>query len=319
MICSNKTQTQTMPSSLAPTHFFPTLHTTRPASELIANNTSLGLSVLRNQLSISSWLALGALLQCILFSLPGIRNYLAALPTITLLLYRITLTFLQSYNYIQNPAAEGIIPGHTTTIFPPQSSSSTANDTTTLTPGANKICIVILGARSHHPLGIFALSFKAVGDHFRTLTAHLEANAASTGFLGASTSINASDGGSTSNQLVTILYFRSKEDVSRFAHGAAHMTAWKWWGQAEKEEKQRKEKGWKGHGLDWVGLSHEVFEAERGSWEALYVNMKPTGLGATWAQIEGGKEEGEGRAWKSPVVMANGGLKTSKGRMGGMV
>lgn len=115
------------------------------------------------------------------------------------------------------------------------------------------------------------------------------------------------------------MYFRSKEDVSRFAHGAAHVAAWKWWGEAEKEEKGRREKGWKGHGLDWVGLSHEVFEAERGCWEALYVNMKPTGLGATWARVENGKVEGEGGAWKSPVVLANGGLKTSKGRMGGMV
>lgn len=97
------------------------------------------------------------------------------------------------------------------------------------------------------------------------------------------------------------------------------MAAWKWWGQAEKEEKQKREKGWKGHGLDWVGLSHEVFEAERGNWEALYVNMKPTGLGATWARVEGGKEEGEGGGWKSPVVLANGGLRTSKGRMGGMI
>jgi len=304
-----------MPSSQPPTHLFPTLHSIRPSSELF-KNPAINLSILRNQLTISSWLALGALLQCFLFSLP-IRNYLAALPTIALLSYRIILTFLQSYNYIENPYAAGIIPGHTSVIFP----SSSDTTPTALHPGATKICIVILGARSYHPLGALAPTFQKVGQHFQTLATYLETNAAETGYLGASTSINASDGGSTSNQLVNIMYFRSKEHVARFAHGEAHMQAWKWWGELEKEEKARRAVGWKGHGADWVSISHEVLEADAGAWEAVYVNTKPTGLAATWAGVggegEGGKEEG--RRWVSPVVVAGGGvLKTSKGRMGGL-
>lgn len=267
------------------------------------------LSVIRNQLSISSWLALGALLQCILFLLP-IRTYLIALPTISLLLYRMTLTLLQSFGYLENPYAAGILPGNTTVIFPSSQSPE-------LKSGNSKICVVILGARSNHPLGIFAPTMGKIGDHFVALTQELEANAAQWGYLGGSTSINASDGRTTSNQLVNIMYFRSKEDVARFAHGAAHMSTWKWYNEMVAAEKAARATGSKVHGFAWVSVSHEIYEAEGGAWEVSYLNTAPTGLAATSFPVEmEGKDGEKGVMWGKPVVQAVSGLKSSMGRMG---
>jgi hypothetical protein len=289
------------------TYLYPTLSSIRPSTQLY-KNSSIQFSVIRNQLSISSWLALGAFFQCILLMLP-IRNYLIALPTISLLLYRITLTALQSYGYLDNPYANGILPGNTTVVFPTDGSSE-------LKPGNSKICVVILGAKSNHPLGIFAPTMGKVGQHFQALTEELEANAADWGYLGGSTSINASDGRATSNQLVNIMYFRSKEHVSRFAHGRAHMKTWMWWHEMEKKEKEQRAKGSKAHGFDWVSVNHEIYEAEGGAWEVSYLNTAPTGLAATSYPVETEDKNGKSVSWGSAVVQAVRSLKTSKGRMG---
>jgi hypothetical protein len=64
---------------------------------------------------------------------------------------------------------------------------------------------------------------------------------------------------------------------------------------------------------------HEVFEAPRGMWEAVYINFQPTLLGATSYLKKGGKMEAGKVAdeWVSPLVDANRGLmRTSNGRRG---
>ena len=57
---------------------------------------------------------------------------------------------------------------------------------------------------------------------------------------------------------------------------------------------------------------HEVYAAPRHSWEGIYVNYHPTGLGATFteANVKGEKK------WMSPLVKGRGKLAYSKGRMG---
>lgn len=65
---------------------------------------------------------------------------------------------------------------------------------------------------------------------------------------------------------------------------------------------------------------HEVYEADRSNWEAVYINFQPTLLGATTyvkrnGKLEGGEVDEE---WISPLLDANRGpLRTSMGRRGG--
>jgi Domain of unknown function (DUF4188) len=70
---------------------------------------------------------------------------------------------------------------------------------------------------------------------------------------------------------------------------------------------------------NYLGIMHEVYEADRGMWESIYVNFQPVGLGATTYQKRDGKLEAGTVAdeWVSPLLDASRGLmRTSKGRRG---
>ena len=74
----------------------------------------------------------------------------------------------------------------------------------------------------------------------------------------------------------------------------------------------------KEHG--YVGIMHEVYEADRGRWESVYANFQPTLLGATTFVKKEGRLEGGvvGEEWVSPLLDASRGqLRTSVGRRGG--
>lgn len=64
---------------------------------------------------------------------------------------------------------------------------------------------------------------------------------------------------------------------------------------------------------------HEVFEAPKGMWEAVYINFQPTLLGATTylkkdGELQGGEVKEE---WVSGLLDANRGtMRTSAGRRG---
>lgn len=108
-------------------------------------------------------------------------------------------------------------------------------------------------------------------------------------------------------EFVFISYWRSIEDLHAYAHGPLHRQAWVWW---EKTLKQH----------DFLGINHEIYEAEKGHWENVYVNFQPTGLGATTylRRGDGSVEDGKvGDEWISPLVQANKGpLRSSTGRLG---
>lgn len=106
-------------------------------------------------------------------------------------------------------------------------------------------------------------------------------------------------------EFVFISYWRTIEDLHAFAHGPVHRPAWLWW---EKTIKQH----------DMVGINHEIYEADKGHWENMYVNFQPTGLGATTFLRRGDKLEGGevSDEWISPLVDASRGkLRSSSGRL----
>lgn len=104
------------------------------------------------------------------------------------------------------------------------------------------------------------------------------------------------------NEYATISYWRSVEDIHRFAVSPIHKDAWKWWNDTAKKHRH-------------IGIMHEVFALpEHSGWEGIYVNYQPTGLGSTSRPVQN-KETGE-TMWVNPIVDASKGVyRTSHGRM----
>jgi hypothetical protein len=108
------------------------------------------------------------------------------------------------------------------------------------------------------------------------------------------------------NEIIFISYWRSLEEVHRYAHGPSHRAAWKWWESTLKQH-------------NYIGFMHEVFEADKGMWEGVYINFQPTLLGQTTylkkdGELVGGQVSEE---WISPLMDAGKGkLRTSMGRRG---
>lgn len=107
-------------------------------------------------------------------------------------------------------------------------------------------------------------------------------------------------------ETLAISYWRSIEDVHAYAHGPLHMKAWKWWDRTLSQHEH-------------IGFMHEVFEAPKGMYEAVYINFQPTLLGATTYLKRGDKLEGGNvpDQWVGSLLDANRGrMRTSVGRRG---
>jgi hypothetical protein len=83
--------------------------------------------------------------------------------------------------------------------------------------------------------------------------------------LGAS-SWTASAQRTRSNEIMTVLYFRTNEGLHSFAHSESHRKGWDWWNKTYKQHPH-------------IGIMHEVYEVPKGHWENIYVNYHPTGIG----------------------------------------
>lgn len=250
-------------------------------------------SVVRNHFTITTWLLLGALVQIALSFLP-IRKLYTLVPVLFILGLRLTDYALIHFNYKANPYMAGVIPGKVTAMFPTSAGASPD-------PKDEKICVVLLGARSNDLNGVFAPAFGKIGDYFKAMQKDLEANAATNGFLGATNWLG-SDDRATASENLTLYYFRSRQDVHDFAHGQVHRAGWDFWNKLVKEGKGAR-----------FSLMHEIFEAPKGAWECVYLNYKPTGFASTRHPI---RDESGALQWVSPLVAAKGKYKTSNGRQG---
>ena len=190
--------------------------------------------------------------------------------------------------------------------------------------GQQKVAIFLVGAKSNHPLGIFAPDFSTVNDYIEKMSIELEAAAEHNGceeawliihlvrlwltriplVLGQSGYTTKDSRGVTEQLLIS--YWRSLEDVHKYAHGPLHRQALRWWESTIKQH---------GH----IGFNQELYEADKGHWENLYINFQPGGLGATTFLKKGDKLEGGvvANEWISTLVDASRGrLKTGAGRLG---
>ncbi|KAK4447183.1 hypothetical protein QBC34DRAFT_486399 [Podospora aff. communis PSN243] len=225
----------------------------------------------------------------------------ALFPTAFLLLHTIASTV----HSVASPSLRDIIPGRTSIFLPPPTSSPSPYP-----PSESEkqgLVTLHLGVRFSHPLGLFAPGVREIGDLFSACNNAVLESAGPYGCIGYTLWRGITD--DTNNTVLGVYYFKTVEGLHRFAHDDVHRKAWEWY---ERECAGVVGKDGKG-GKRYIGVYHETLEVEKGGWEAIYVNMPPTLLGATK-----GKEE---EVWVSPLVEAKGkmfkGQYDRMGRAGG--
>ena len=251
--------------------------------------------ILRDQLTLPTWLALGALAQTTLFLLP-IPTCLACLPAATYLFLTSLDAYAQATGWRRNTYMADIIPQKVTAVVPDTHTGEYGS-----TPANAGVVVLLIGTRSNHPLGMLAPGFAKSGEYFTQMATDLDAHAQEFGYLGMSTYLNINDR-ATKGEVMNVAYFRTTEGLHRFAHSEFHLQAWRWWNANVRRHPH-------------LSIYHEIFDASRGNWESIYINSNPTGLGAGSAREV--DEESGVEGWGSTVVDASRGvLKTSAGRMG---
>ncbi|KAI9815771.1 MAG: hypothetical protein M1827_002167 [Pycnora praestabilis] len=288
---------------------------------------------LRDACSLSTWILFGACLQgLLLLLLPG---FLGLAPAFLLLGARIADMLLLCFGLKRNNYMDGVIDGKFSVKFPNREGRYTADD---------GVCVLIIGAKSNHALGMLGPGFKEVGDYFNGMAADLGKNPEEYGCtslisyqirsidvfpettalsnsphapfplhtepsqtLSTVLGMSAWTGQdrSASNQVMSVAYFRTVEGLHKFAHDPLHREAWTWWNKTLEQHPH-------------ISIMHEVFYAPKNCWEGIYINYKPTGLAATTHRATISKSDsGTEEAWLSPVVDAKRGLlRSSAGRMG---
>jgi heme-degrading monooxygenase HmoA len=249
---------------------------------------------LGSNFSFSTLLLVGACLQSILvLTLPA--RY-ALLPACFLLLLRASDSILITLELKSNPYIQDVIPGRATALLPNEEGQVTA-------PVQNKVAVMMLGAKSNHPLGVFAPTFREVGEHLFKMNDAFDSEPPN-GFMGQTSFERKDERGA--REFVFISYWRSIEDLHVFAHSGLHRETWLWW------EKNLKK-------MNAVGINHEIYEAQPGAFENVYVNFQPTLLGATSFLKKDGKIVGGtvSEEWIHPLVDARKGkLAKSSARLG---
>lgn len=216
---------------------------------------------------------------------------------VTIFTLRIVKGLLETFGLKNNPYLKDAIPHRVTTLVPDADTGDLQE------PSQNKMVIMLLGAKSNHPMGLFAPQFAAIGDWLEKMDQMFLKDEVP-GFLG-QTGFNRFDERGAIES-VYISYWRSIEDLWKFAHTSTHRDAWQWW------EKNIKSNG-------YVGINHEIFEADAKHWENVYINFQPTLMGATTYLRKGGKSEAGvvPDEYISPLVDASRGkLAKSSGRLG---
>ncbi|KAI2791781.1 hypothetical protein POX_c04660 [Penicillium oxalicum] len=269
-------------------------------------------ALLRDTISLTSWLLLGALLQGIGCLILGPR---AILPTILTLAYRLTDHLLMTFNLTRNRYLDNVLltKGSPQLPFP--------NGTFGAEPSRDQIVVFHLGVRSHHPLGFLAPGMKGIVDSFDRMMREMHADPETAGLLGLSTFLKQEQ--AAGNELLNIFYLRDYKALHRFAYGDSHMKGVKYFRKITET-------------CPHIGIFHETFVVPRGHWEAIYINSEPTGLGDTWFPVRSGdgreeeksqvevevevaekekqkdKEENGERVFIRPLVEAGTGILRSK-------
>lgn len=110
-------------------------------AKTIPFTTTSDLHALRDNFTISTWLLIGASLQCALLALP-IRPSYALIPALSLLAYRFVHWLLQCFGVIAYRYTDGIVKGKLSVAYPETYSDSK-------TKGDGGVCVIMLFAQCH--------------------------------------------------------------------------------------------------------------------------------------------------------------------------
>ncbi|KAJ5784700.1 uncharacterized protein N7503_009912 [Penicillium pulvis] len=230
---------------------------------------------MRDQLSISSWLLLGAVAQGLaVLALPA---FYAILPAMVILSYRVTDTFLMTMGLKRNRFMDNVIMGKFTGQIPNSEGVYSSK------PADENVVSFQLITRSNHPLGILAPGAREIATLAQNMYAQLAKERETYGFLGSKTMMGA-DERSAGNHIITMMYFRNLEGVHRFAHGPIHTDTWNWWNS-------------KGKKYGYLTIAHELYSSPKNQWENIYINGELSGLPGTKVKVKKFDQDGKEDGW----------------------
>ncbi|KAH6655974.1 hypothetical protein BKA67DRAFT_645385 [Truncatella angustata] len=237
----------------------------------------------------TTWIVFGALIFQLLACIFPYRFVVSI--TIGALLLRLIPALLVSYGLLTNLELQEVNPYKASVMFPRPGGSSGLN------PSGEGIALLILGIRISHPLGILAPGAKATGDLFRSLVEDLDAHPSEHGWLGGSLINGRTRTGLKNDHLSIIGYFKTMEDLHKFAHGPMHRNAWNWWSANVKS-------------MPHIGIYHEAYDVPANHWEAIYLQTPSIGLGRCKIKSADGQ-------WRNLLIDAKHEIwRSSAGRMG---
>lgn len=257
--------------------------------------------ILRDGLSLSTWLLLGGVLQGAAVAAFGYRSLL---PTTLILGYRALDTLLMTLNLKRNRYMDGVIMPKYSAQYPNNDGSfaSTLNATTGSQdgdPAAKPLIVFHLGARCNHPLGLLAPGYKELGDWAEKMYESLRVNPDKYGLLGMTRFVGQSD--ASGNETLVIMYMRDYEGLHRFAHDQLHADGVRWWTGIVKAHPH-------------LAIWHETYVVPKGCWENIYAQSQVTGMGDTFFPVVDGNNGAT--EWARGIVDAKGGaLRTGSRRL----
>jgi hypothetical protein len=226
-------------------------------------------NLLSDELSLPAWLALAALAQ-------GGVSFLApakyALVPSVLVLSVLTLNFVLQYTgLVRNVYYKDARMGRISVLFPEKDGSRPAD------LGDKPVTMFLLGLRSNTPLGRLQPAYKKLNDYLDQMYDDCEDNRANNGYLGRTPDLIAKEF-SQNNTLLSISYWRSLEDLERWARRPVHLRGLRFLDFEVNKS---------GRPFD-LGVVHEVIVSPAGHWEGIYSNMNPWGISGTKFPLPGG-------------------------------
>ncbi|KAK3208784.1 hypothetical protein GRF29_77g1987749 [Pseudopithomyces chartarum] len=167
-------------------------------------------------------------------------------------------------------------------------------------PSDGIVCFV-LGARFNHPLGKLAPGVKDIGSMMAKMWDEMERDRFKYGFMGRTrTMVEVAD--TEAITMTWLTYWTDVDKLQKFATSVSHRLGQTAYGTSR---------------YNHVGIMHETYKAPKGSWESVYLNMRPFGLGSARLPVKTGKDDQKRGDLLREVTLAS--QQTLRQRMRGNV
>ncbi|KAL4864068.1 hypothetical protein BDV12DRAFT_17429 [Aspergillus spectabilis] len=256
---------------------------------------ALSHNLFRDNFTISTWLLLGAIAQGLVCAVVPLRY--AIWPAVLMLSWGALESLLATLGWKENQQMKGVVLGKFSAQIPDREGEFADK------PSGHGVVLILLSARSNHPLGILGPGYKQVGDYMTKMQSQLAKSADKFGYLGHTSWIEA-NGRTTANTVMTATYFRTVEELHLYAHSPLHKKVWRWWNSIAKTHPH-------------LSINHELYHAPENCWETIYANCHPLGMAATETKVKvADGPDGPEYQWVGSMVDASrGGMRSQTGRM----